>query len=983
MSLLLRIPNEVLAQITSHLSAHTVLITLHSIGDSRLCAKLKSGGVTELLLTLTRAPQWTIQVIQSLSGLRSVELAESVSVDAGVAVIECLPSTLQHLVVKSSIWPAIVTHEIDLARPLSKYGTLCPYKPKRLAEAFPTLKTLRLYSECLLSALGEDFTIEFLKGLPPSITNIYLNLPYYLPENVWELLPPHTESLSIPIGSSPLGHLNLDALADLECALPQAPIIVTQYYLAASYVCRTSSFDMLSTAAWNRDPPPPRAYPPSYPSNLTSLAISMYDGPECELPPFPRSLTNLKWHAPTEISHIHEFIRLLPITMKRIDLGQFEIMRLTEIEEEAPQLVFPDIESWSFSGSEPLPDSQYLLIALPNVISFHDLTFYISLEDLSLLSPNIRSLAADLPMDCLDLLDGSYPLVTHLPHLEVLDLLYFTPERTQEYDFHRCLPPSVTSLNLHRTTFLYAIEHLPARITTFYADTRVEDDNTDWNLFRLPGPSTSASIADLPAESSILSQQSETTLQGLSFQLGGQKTYEVKTSIFQGSNGPETRNYLVPAAESDQLTRYCTCNWSSAMSMPLNVTSLEVNQIDWNQRSRFLATPGLSSSLTKLSMRCELPIDWDLGILTSLTHLELWKVDPNAITRCPPSLTLLQMPCFIPPSMLPLPDTLTEVQGLPLSARNSEDLQENLPKLPSKLKRLTLPLISSWPEFELVISALPSLQRLVLNQPLLSATMLVQIRDRMPSTFELVSPVTAIDDLAMLAEKAGYLPGSIILEDQRLTEFAFRTIRKLFANWKIELSSAYLKFNTKSWSEFVPFLSDSITRLDLLKDNIRSDSPLDFQNLPSSLTEFIAPQHHIQPPSNSGLLSFPQNLQTLVINAYQLPQSCLMALPPHLTSLQVSNLSSFSLAFGKSLPPNLSELCLANQSENEVTIDAIRALPSSLLALSLSVTITPQCVEVLPPRLRYLMADVPLPIADLLRERGIGVYDWTWWLSTT
>lgn len=118
----------------------------------------------------------------------------------------------------------------------------------------------------LLDGLGEDFAIGFLKGLPRTITELELDMPPHLNDHVWELLPPHLESLAIPRGSSPLGHPSFGSLTHLDCYFPTPPPIPFEEicYSVCRDVSRMPSFNELAYDAWTQDPPSPSAYAPIY-----------------------------------------------------------------------------------------------------------------------------------------------------------------------------------------------------------------------------------------------------------------------------------------------------------------------------------------------------------------------------------------------------------------------------------------------------------------------------------------------------------------------------------------------------------------------------------------------------------------------------------------------------------------------------------------------------------------------------------------------
>lgn len=285
-----------------------------------------------------------------------------------------------------------------------------------------------------------------------------------------------------------------------------------------------------------------------------------------------------------------------------------------------------------------------------------------------------------------------------------------------------------------------------------------------------------SSTSPLPPKLLQASDDLEAESQGLHLRIGDQETYDIQTFVTEGPNGNETRTRLVPGNNNSPSTRFVSLQWPLECPTFENVKSLGLSP----SVTHFpLDSPDLCENLVELRARFHLPNGCDLGKLKSLGYLKISGFLFKCDTRCPPSLTRLevdsQRELRIPASMYPLPDSLTELSRpfyIPKKDNGESSARNFITTLPSTVQRLAIDMKrTDWEVFELIVSSLPALKYLhVLGHGRISTPNLVQLFERMPTDFELVtSPNSGVrfENIALLASTAGISYKSIILDSGR------------------------------------------------------------------------------------------------------------------------------------------------------------------------------------------------------------------------
>ena len=166
-------PIEVLAQITFYLTDVEVLMKLPMCGDSKLTAKLKSGGVTHLNCQLSTFAVGLVKFAQSLR-LHSLDISHLVCAEQLRELVYGASSTIKHLDICVDDTDALLSaadFELESEHFVARSTTKRPWI---VSSTFPELESLSIDSE--LGSVLKDiaFFATWLRGLPPTLTKLQL-----------------------------------------------------------------------------------------------------------------------------------------------------------------------------------------------------------------------------------------------------------------------------------------------------------------------------------------------------------------------------------------------------------------------------------------------------------------------------------------------------------------------------------------------------------------------------------------------------------------------------------------------------------------------------------------------------------------------------------------------------------------------------------------------------------------------------------------
>ena len=635
-------PIEVLANITSRLTAKDILETLPGAGNALLTHKLRHGGVVDLEikpyeLSGCKISPHHIVACQSLS-LRRFTYSGSYSPIVTKLVLGLKP-TLRHLygartdlIVKPLL--SDMTDRKMLETDVWNVGT-----------TFPALETLRLNLESHPQLLTDPVSAaRFYEGLPPTLTT--LGLPPFTGFNFWPLLPP---SVTMVYGVANNWPPTLDI----------APNLASLQGLTMAARTGDERADVGGFWKINNNSSSP------LPPNLTSLEI---EGPMRVLT-LPRALTRLRYRVAPQFDgnfDVFALVKMLPpsLTCFDVDGGLIDSTLETDLPVMRSMKRFalvtrtPHFHLYSRACTDLLnsmPNLEELKLEITHLqgraaVRTPENEQYrgLDVQHLSRLNARtLRSLDAEFKPSCFIAAgDGTYPL-DPFAKLHTLSIQR-RMDSYQDFTF-AAIPSSVTSLNLNQGEYSSETLHLlPASVTDLRGNLTVRtEDFIKLCLPCLPTPSgaNSMDVSELPVEHSYDQSASRGYLRRFK-QDGSDIRNGVAIELTALFLGPICLNLpppvLVPSLTSIKLEkRYFALDWSTFTQSSLP-----------NLRHAIIPCLPPSGVL-------------DLGSWTSLRDLSITCTkDDGKRVCCPPHLTKLEIrdSTLIDPS-LPLPTSLTEIRS--------------------------------------------------------------------------------------------------------------------------------------------------------------------------------------------------------------------------------------------------------------------------------------------------------------------------------
>lgn len=973
------LPSEVLASITSLLSAQDVLCRLIQTGDVTLAAKLRTRGITSLHITSHNLSSGLLKLIASLR-LTSVVVEADFGVSALKSLIMSLPTSILKLkVVCKAERTLLVTEKADLARAFAPTASP-PYRCWMVKDNFPNLKELQIGdAHSGLRAHDASFLVEFFRGLPDSLTSLSLAPASILPDGCWNALPPHLTSLGTVCGRFPFNQRLLDSLVHLDLIMSEDqlegddsdPHEWLPIYRSEKNEQDLSNFGQLS-----------------FPPHLTQLTLrSSRDLDLSRVPSLPPALTTLLWEmTELSISSIHPILTLMPSSIEHIKIYGLRLDSSVPYVDSAHRPSLLERASTFSVRFENYPKDALLVDRLvediantmPNLsnIKLSQIgTIGLSNRHISKLNPlTMRVLNTSFALEVFDAAQGVFPLKVLLPSLTSLTI------RNNDYSITKslfsALPSSVTYLKLSaKISSRIVYEQLPpTKISTLRCRLLVDD----YEFVR----------ALIERGRKPLAGNGSTTSSELELHVDPSST----GSFYRfGRSSPlcndASQLWLEECVDGSNDNWDNLLEWSLDMVLPPTALRWSLNQIP-TLAFDTLFPPGVRLILVELILRTHVAPGWQLELLVNLKTLHIRppaKIDIACTSGCPPSLTALHAD-VVPDSFLPLPTSITSLHcatfphslALPhLQELECEHSYYGKSDLKS-LSQLLLPTITAldlrhggkW-DFdrliELVSPACPLLRLLVTSRETpVSSTSAINLLKRASPDLKLrtVGPTT-LDNIDVIATHAEIPLGSILLEPgERLIDRLSRLVSKAFPRWITDIFCLSLALNNASWQAFAPFLSPSNLRLEL---NASTSTLSDFGRLPASLTELV-----LDLILQDCSLDLPETLRSFTYQGFKMPESLITSLPRGLTHLNLRYFRLDSVETAQRFPPNITSLVL---SATLRSLEAVAALPSSLTILNLDYTsLNVALIRSLPPRIRYLRASSHEELAPLLAERGISTF---------
>lgn len=308
MALLLpTLPVDILAGITSYLSDLDIINGLYQCHDPKLNRSLNAGGLTEL--TISRWGEHRTQLLwhtiasAPFAALRSFTLHEVEFPHHLICdLIRLLPKSLKRLRVDIPEGKSIFTKEIGLDELKNGRPVYQAYGSEAIAflsDLFPHLLYCYLPPGTMPSEWPTQTRLKFVEMLPRTLTYLHLPALDLLPVSVWNLLPPHLQTLdsamsSIPTEETLPSSLN-DSLRHLDLSKCSLQILPST---------------MLATGTEESSIAPAESERTIYPPFLESLVVSLSSFPS--LATFPSSLTSLKISSTGAPLNVREAMESIP-----------------------------------------------------------------------------------------------------------------------------------------------------------------------------------------------------------------------------------------------------------------------------------------------------------------------------------------------------------------------------------------------------------------------------------------------------------------------------------------------------------------------------------------------------------------------------------------------------------------------------------------------------------------------------------------------
>lgn len=890
------LPRELLASITALLPCFSSVKLLHDCGNRNLMAKLKTGGITTARFSGQQLTHGTLNFIETLA-LDSFS-AEGFVMWSPIPIAHRLPRTLQSLAIPfRHLCPRLETAWMEGLPPSpSLPSATAEHVIWRIKDAYPHLTSLTVSGYESEEPLDPFETMMLLSGLPDSLTELIFP---FAPEciDTARILPSHLTSLKLGHVTTKEHYNRFKNLERLKIVLPHAsqPVFVSSQKYGgwsisnAAALCIPSSLTRLTlkcpeTLALGLSSP--------LPNTLTQLSLTLSSADSlmesCGTP------SNLLRLVPPSVSVLSVMANLRPdasptgIQVALPAVNRFRMgMKCKAVHESsiAASLIrmLPTVEDFSLEISDRAEGG-------------------LGIEHLELFNgARLRSLSAPLSLQCLPL-EEPYPLAIILPNLTSLTLarcMWSRGKWNPAYDLNfGAIPPSITFLSTgyQRLSTQY-LHRLPLSVTTVTTDLA-------WHMHL---PNIHHLLAPDCPDNHELAREGELKTLMMTFDHAIQRT-------------SANRMLLVPnSARPAASLGFVGISWNTPpYHLFRSVTDLTLAaQVEVEAD---MLTQAKLPFLTKLRFEsCPLSGDLDLQSFGTLLYLQ-WEDTylPLRGSSCPPNLTVLRSRDEeIPESFLPLPQSLTWIEtqhlrpvvtpdggGPPLQLLAGLDMLHTLEicgyenvgnewkgHLPSTLTYLNVEstFFQHFSEGDLrrYVFSIPSLTRLSIKERMSVAA--AEVFNRIvPSGVTIEAELyDQLIDPASLARDAGVLPGHISMRHEYdLLEMAAEWVKRAYPRIKWKDSSFYSKLiPPHHWARFMPYLSPSVTSLELEKFSLLSYSETDVE-WPPNLTEINLLNVSCQPHLSFTL---PPVLKTFVLRRFS-ALGCAIAfnsLPRGLTRLEV------------------------------------------------------------------------------------------------
>lgn len=965
-------PAEVLEGITCAVSDLIAIFRLSLCGNKVLNAKLQHGGLSTAVYPWKGLPNSHIKFLHS-HRLFSITLTDSKApVSALKQLIHGLPSTLRCLKVYHSVPSRLFCLEdFDLEEsPFLTNGT--DLRAWIVSKSFPQLETLHIVTPT--SCLGDKPIIDFLLGLPPSLTDLCAPMiTNRVVLDIWRILPPNITRLGRITTVLPSKFSSPQVMNNLRSLEILTANDATFNEVDKNRARRLGCVSALQMLVW--------------PSNLTELRIisPLFSALE-NFPVFPPSLTRLEWTDQGLRLRPLAFLRLLPSSLTYLNIASVVFNKPTEDEESS--VVFRKLKFCKLrfsSSSRFLQLRAYLLKAFSDVeyLEFDqsDAEDGLSPAELALLNPStVRTLKTSLSKACFHEVDDDFQLSQKLPNLTSLSLM--RPDASTFVFTFEAIPRSVTHLDLGECSVsTQTMQHMPPGLKVLKATRLIGHGKHNFEtLFFEPIPSLLPEARPSTHPSHYLDLTKfeplkHHTLEKYEVGSGSNKSVRFFLRSVEVHQLPFQRQSPAPNAD-------IRINWDRTLALPSTLTSLRLSPPLANIRNSTL-TPELLPNLTKL--RLELPLSIDFGafpLLKSL-HVDSLRNGPKALfSRCPPCLTSLRSDneLYLAEELLPFPESLTELHaGLEVSPLSMLSRIPNLKSFGCRSVEWTSQ------EASTIISTIPTslrhieatyegprqleltnigtrfrdLETFTIKHSRISLSLLFSVEKSFPehTRFIAAGALTDFDAVGLVLDRAGYSKGCIEVASD-MVSFVSIALKRAFPRWS-GLSVTALPMimfpALESWIALTPYFSSSITELDL-EATFTPLEPGFAPYLPRSITKLIVA--FTSPEVDQLTVGLPPSLAHLVISAKAFTPSNIEALPRGITNLELRDLEDFSDEMALALPPSLLKLTLFGV---RIPVKALQALPKTIVSLKLHFKhskLDEPDFEALPPNLKSFEGEV-------------------------
>lgn len=996
---LAQLPHEILARVTSLISASVIFSRLCSCGDRLLNSKLRTGGISDIDLRAIRTPpQSLIDSVLSLQ-LRVVSLDLSYTPPRTMQLLFGLPRALSSLNVKMvDATDIFLLGEVDEL--VARESHLASHSASVWAvrNSYPYLLTLAISA----NRIEDPFlAIQILGGLPSSLTN--LELPSLPPMNVIHALPPNlTRLVGLECVPTAACEALMESLSTLTLKITQIP---------HSSDVEKSDFSAITTGPrWRLGTTDPLVFP----RHLTALRLKCSPAMMKRLPCLPYGLLKLSLGVKTLYStwnHPSEVLNLVPPSVTQLKLIYFKFEHSVAKDGEVSPSVsrglptLHNVKSFSFSYSalhsteDPDLESEsyrQLILALPIVEKFvlapHNVYKGLGIEHLKLFQNPLRlsTLSAPLAPECLPSdLDAPYTLGKVFPNLQRLVI------------FACGLPLQTADLNFGA---------LPAKLIQL--DSFVNFSSKQ--LYLLPASLTSVMIRKVVAE--FLSESeplgTESQVSPISAPL---RTFDTVISSLcctwrvLRSNIDGSLAYRPQPSRLSHIAGYTsigllTMHWPTVPASPLPqwLTELVIT-------SSCLSGPLSLPLLSKLTIEGRLPERFSLEGLPRLTQLILegrnWGFGSNITSiACPSTLTYISSThakwplvglssklTYLSGKGIPA-DQLSTVESLETFLDTAQEndaatdmrLQDWVSKLPSSLTELGVSLCDEeLPGIEARLrdfwNHFSSLKSLCIYGTLDHA-LIDKLYDSLPPSMSISiahfsRPVRVMPSL--LATRAGFNEGEVLIRHgESITEWSSQMLSLVYPRLASSHPSYWgIKVIESDFLQFASFISPSTQQLSL-KYLDPEVLPKSVEVWPLHLTELTFTKYYIP---DLRPFCLPPNLKKLIIeNIADHPTDFIFqALPRTLTHLEIPPWSE-SLEV-PSWPPGLTHLRVFLQEAYPQAM--LKSLPKTLIRLDLhehgALLTSESDFDLLPSSLAILKHRAPkdglsaLEFLEIAKRRGL------------